>query len=252
MDEKRFKEAFDTLSFSPDFQTRTKALLCQRAAGKENTMTIKRNGKMILATAACLAALAVSVSAAVYWLTPSQAARELFDEPGVAEAFDRRDDAGGAAAQTARVGGYEVLFDGVVSGKKLSERVPVINGEVRDERSYAVFAVSGGNVAELNETNDATLTSLGLSITPLVRGHAPWEVNAWTLGGGYAATGAGDTVYFLFDTESLEQFAPEEVCYAVFACEGMGVPSTAEFSMAEDGTITLNDGVDGAIFTVEP
>ena len=248
MDEKRFKEAFDTLSFSPDFQARTKALLRERAAGKENTMTIKRNGKMILATAACLAALAVSVSAAVYWLTPSQVARTL-DEPGVADAFEQRD---GAKVQTAQVGGYEVAFEGVVSGKALSERAPEINGEMHDERSYAVFAVSGGNVAELNETNDATLTSLGLSITPLVRGHAPWEVNAWTLGGGYAAAGQGDTAYFLFDTDSLEQFAGEEVYYAVFACEGMGVPSTAEFSMAEDGAITLNDGVDGAIFTVGP
>lgn len=70
--------------------------------------------------------------------------------------------------------------------------------------------------------------------------------------GGYAAAGAGGTVYFLFDTDSLERFAGEEVCYAVYACTGIGVPSTAEFSMAEDGAITLNDGVDGAIFTVEP
>lgn len=52
--------------------------------------------------------------------------------------------------------------------------------------------------------------------------------------------------------ERLERFAGEEVCYAVYACTGIGVPSTAEFSMAEDGAITLNDGVDGAIFTVEP
>ena len=247
MDEKQFKEAFDTLSFSPDFQTRTKALLCQRAAGKENTMNIKRNGKMILATAACLAALAVSVSAAVYWLTPSQVA-ETLDEPGVAEAFEQQD---GADVQAAHIGDYEVAFEGVVSGKHLSERVPTINGEVHDERSYAVFAVSGGNVAELNETNDATLTTLGLSLTPLVKGHAPWEVNAWTLGGGYTSSGAGGTVYFLFDTDSLEQFAGEEVYYAAYVCEGLGVPSTAEFSMAEDGTITLNDGVDGAIFPVE-
>ena len=63
--EKRFKAAFDALSFSPNFQTRTKALLRERTAGKENAMNIKRSGKMMLATAACLAALAVPVSAAM-------------------------------------------------------------------------------------------------------------------------------------------------------------------------------------------
>ena len=248
MDEKRFKEAFDVLSFSPDFQARTEALLRERAAGKENTVTFKRSKRTILATAACLAALAASVSAAVYWLSPSQAARELFDEPGVAEAFEKQGD---TAVQTARIGEYEVVFEGAVSGENLTKHAMQLNGEIVSERSYMVFAVSGGSIAELNKTHDATLTTLGLSITPLVKGHAPWELNAWTLGGGYTAVGQGDTVYFLFETSSLEQFAPEEVCYAVYACEGMGVPSTAEFSMAEDGTITLNDGVDGAIFTVE-
>lgn len=249
MDETQFKEAFDALSFSPDFQERTERMLRERAReqGKESKMKAK-SGRMVLAVAACVAALAVSAMAAVYWLTPSQVA-EMLDEPNVAKAFEQQDN---TMMQTANVGDYEVIFEGVVSGAKLSERVPTADGEVHDERSYAVFAVSGGNVAELNETNDATLTTLGLSLTPLVKGHAPWEVNAWTLDGGYVSSGMGDTVYFLFDTDALTQFTGEEVCYAAYSCEGMGVPSTAEFSMAEDGTITLNDGVDGAIFTVEP
>lgn len=243
-----YKKSMDSISFSSDFQERTKQLLHESCKGKENSMKINRSMRTIMATAACITVLAVSVMAAVYCLTPSQVARELFDEPGVADAFETNK---GVSVQTAHIGDYEVAFEGVVSGKALSERVPTINGEVRDERSYAVFAVSGGNIAELNETNDATLTTLGLSLTPLIKGHAPWELNAWTLGGGYSSTGQGDTAYFLFDTDTLEQFSPEEVYYAAFACEGLGVPSTAEFSMADNGTITLNEGVDGAMFTVD-
>ena len=248
MNWENYKKSMDSISFSSDFQERTKQLLHESCKGKENSMKINHSIRTIMATAACIAVLAVSVFAAVNLLSASQVADEL-REPGVAAEFQKN---GEFAVQTAHIGDYDVAFEGVVSGKALSENNPQNdNGDILDERSYAVFAVSGGNVAQLINDHDATLTTLNLSLTPLVKGHEPRMVNAFTLDGGYVTFCKDGTVYFLFDTVSLEQFAGEDVYYAAFTCEGLGIPSAAEVSMAEDGTITINEGVDGALFTVD-
>ena len=54
-------------------------------------------------------------------------------------------------------------------------------------------------------------------------------------------------VYCLFDCRNLEMFADHPVRFAIYES---GVPNTALFSMAEDGTISLRKGVVGALFTL--
>ena len=76
MDRKTYREAFDKLTFSPDFQARTQALLHQRAQAmeqEETSMKLKYLRKpLVFAAAAAL--LVVSVSAAAYFLSPAQVA----------------------------------------------------------------------------------------------------------------------------------------------------------------------------------
>ena len=113
------------------------------------------------------------------------------------------------------------------------------------------FAVSGAGGEPLAlEGPSVTLGELGLTITPLVRGHLPWEVNIWTLNGGYSGFMRDGTAYFLFGMDTLEQFAGEEVYFAAYAGEGNAPPSAERFSMAEDGVITCNSGVDGVMFNL--
>ena len=62
-----YRKAFDELSFSADFQERTADLLQQRARELEkecSNMTFNKTKKMAVLIAACVALLAVSVSAA--------------------------------------------------------------------------------------------------------------------------------------------------------------------------------------------
>ena len=77
MDQEMYRKAFDDLSFSENFQARTEALLRDRARDmeKEQTMkTCRATRKTVMLAAAMAAMLAVSVSAAVLWLSPSQVA----------------------------------------------------------------------------------------------------------------------------------------------------------------------------------
>ena len=93
-----YRKAFDELSFSADFQERTADLLRNRAREleKERTdMTISKTKKIAVLAAACIALLAVSVSAAMLWLTPAQVAEE-HNQPLLAEAFEGPDEIGRA------------------------------------------------------------------------------------------------------------------------------------------------------------
>ena len=249
MDEKKIKEAFDSLTFSPDFQERTirKVQESARTAGKEHAMTIHKRATSILITAAAVALLAISVFAAATLLTPEQVAQEL-DDPKLADAFS----ASQAAVQMAEVGMYQVAFEGIVSGENLSQYEHLNDVKDLTDRSYAVFAVSGAGGEPLAlEHPGITLSELGLTITPLVRGHLPWEVNLWTLHGAYSGFIHDGVAYFLFGMETLDQFENEERYFAAYTNDGNSPPSAERFSMAEDGTITLNSGVDGVMFTIQ-
>ncbi|MBD5148037.1 MAG: hypothetical protein HDT19_04535, partial [Oscillibacter sp.] len=75
MNREDYRKAFDEISFSADFQERTVRLLRAREAEKENQMlNFKKTRKIAVLIAAAVALLAVSVSAAVLWLTPAQVA----------------------------------------------------------------------------------------------------------------------------------------------------------------------------------
>lgn len=89
MNRQNYRAAFDAVDFSPDFEERTlqKLAAMRHASEKEqNKMSMNRTKKITLLAAAAVALLAVTVSAAVLWLTPAQVAEELND-PMLAEAF---------------------------------------------------------------------------------------------------------------------------------------------------------------------
>ena len=87
MDREPYRKALDDLSFSDDFQARTEALLRDRARDMEKERNMTKFGatkKTVLLAAAMAALPAVSVSAAVLWLSPSQVAEHV-EEPLLAQ-----------------------------------------------------------------------------------------------------------------------------------------------------------------------
>ena len=199
-------------------------------------MSMNRTKKTALLAAAAVALLAVSVSAAMLWLTPAQVADRV-EEPLLAEAFQSEDAI--VLDESVTAGDYQITLAGMVSGEDLS--VPTdYNGEIINDRTYAVFRVARADGEPLTDYPN-------LSYSPLVDGYHVRCVNAWTLGTTTQQFIEDGVIYCLFDCRNLEMFADHPVRFAIY--EG-GVPNTDLFSMAEDGTISLREGVVGALFTL--
>ena len=239
MNRRDYRAAFDAVDFSADFEERTlqKLAAVRQASEKEQIiMPMNRVKKTALLIAAAVALLAVSVSAAVVWLTPAQVADRV-EEPLLAEAFQSEDAI--VLDESVTTGDYQITLAGMVSGEDLS--VPTdYNGEIINDRTYAVFRVARADGEPLTDYPN-------LSYSPLVDGYHVRCVNAWTLGTTTQQFIEDGVIYCLFDCRDLEMFADHPVRFAIY--EG-GIPNTDLFSMAEDGTISLRESVVGALFTL--
>ncbi len=239
MNRRDYRAAFDAVDFSADFEERTlqKLAAVRQASEKEQIiMPMNRVKKTALLIAAAVALLAVSVSAAVVWLTPAQVADRV-EEPLLAEAFQSEDAI--VLDESVTAGDYQITLAGMVSGEDLS--VPTdYNGEIINDRTYAVFRVARADGEPLTDYPN-------LSYSPLVDGYHVRCVNAWTLGTTTQQFIEDGVIYCLFDCRNLEMFADHPVRFAIY--EG-GIPNTDLFSMAEDGTISLRESVVGALFTL--
>ncbi len=195
--------------------------------------------KRVALIAACLSALlVVSAAAAAILLSPKDVAQRVGDQT-LAQVFESEDAV--AIDETATVGDYTVTLMGMVSGKGLSDYAAQAPGLV-DARTYAVLAMARTDGTPF-EGDTAPLT-----VTPLVEGFAPWQVNAWTLEGGYTSFAENGVLYYLFECDSVEPFADHTVYLAAY--EGWGMAPSAEMFTFEDGKIGVQDGQDVALFTL--
>ena len=226
MNRQNYRAAFDAVDFSPDFEERTlqKLAAMRHASEKEqNKMSMNRTKKITLLAAAAVALLAVTVSAAVLWLTPAQVAEELND-PMLAEAF--QSEAAVILNETQTVGDYTVTLMGMVSGANISQWC----ADVQESRPYAVVSL---------------VRTAG---TPLTEELYDVAVNVFTLNGACSSFLRDGRAYYVLDTQNLEIFSDHTVYLALY--EGFAAPSYERFSLAEDGTVDLRDNVTGCMFTL--
>ena len=242
MNREDYRRAFDSLSFSADFQERTAALLQKRARELEKehmNMTFSKTKKMAVLIAACIALLAASVSAAMLWLTPAQVAQE-HNQPLLAEAFQGPDAI--EINETVESGDFSITLLGLVSGRNLD----TLNPDLEKDHTYSVLALRrlDGEPLE-NETFDF----ISYTMTPLAAGCSPTAVNNWTLDAHAQGFARDGVYYYLLDTASIEMFADRTVYMAFY--EG-GAPNNSIFTVAEDGTISFAEDFTGvhALFTL--
>jgi hypothetical protein len=237
-----YRSAFDELSFSADFQERTAELLRTRAREleKERTeMMFAKPKKMAVLIAACIALLAVSVSAAVLLMTPAQVAEE-HNQPLLAEAFQGPDAI--LIDETVESGDFSITLLGLVSGRNLD----VLNPDLEKDHTYSVLALRRlDGTALTNQDFDF----ISYTMTPLAAGCSPTAVNNWTLGAGASGLAKDGVYYYLLDTQSIEMFADRTVYMAFY--EG-SAPNNSIFYVNDDGTIRFCDDFTGvqALFTL--
>jgi len=233
MTQQDYRDAMDAVTFTADFQERTMARLEALNREKE-CIPMKQPMRTGLIAACLVATVAVSASAAVLWLTPKDVAEHI-QNPALAAALES--DSAVNIQQTETIGDYHVTLLGLVSGKGLDAI------SLEDEKTYAVLACTRADGAAITDNVPE------ITISPLVSGYMPWQVNAWTLGGGATTFAENGVLYYVFNCETLEPFADHTVFMAAYL--GTHRPPSAElFSFAEDGTIAFQSGQEGYLFTL--
>lgn len=234
MNQKEYRAQVDAVPFSPDFQARTVARLAALAPKKETNVMTKKSLRTVLIAAAVAVALCATALAAAVLLTPRDVAQRAGND-ALAAAFES--DKAVRVNKTETVGDYHVTLMGLVSGDGLSQ----VDGVSRD-KTYAVLAYARTDKAPIEDDVPE------LTVSPLVEGFAPWQVNAWTLGGNTYTFAEEGTLYYLFECDNVEPLADHTVYLAVYP--GTHTPPSAElFSFDEaTGVFAPQAGADVALF----
>ena len=179
---------------------------------KENSdMRKKRSYKAAAAAIVCIGALsAVTVHAAMRFLTPDKAAEEL-GYGQVAELF--RGEGAVAVGETQNGERYSFTLLGLTEGENLLALDEEGNAIAKDH-FYAVVGISaldGGPLtkAEFQDSGEEYF------ISPLIQGLEPWKYNIATMDGGYAEIEADGALYRMVDCDSIACFADRELYLCV-------------------------------------
>jgi len=232
-----YRAAFDSIPFREDFQRETLQRLRQSAGQRtEKEYWNMKKKRFALVAAALSALLVVSAAATVMLLSPKEVARRTGQQV-LAQAFESEDAVTINKAET--VEDFHVTLMGMVSGENLSGLEE--SSDIVQDRTYAVLSMARCD-GEAIITDDAPLT-----VSPLVEGFAPWQVNAWTLGGGASYFTENGILYYLFECDNVNIFADHTVYLAVYP--GTHTPPSAEiFSFGEDGKIGVQNGKEVVLF----
>lgn len=237
MNQKEYRAQVDAIPFSPDFQARTIARLAQLAQEKEQKTMQKGKFRIGLVAAVAAAALTITAYAAVVMLRPQDVAREVGNTT-LAAAFEGEDAIAVNDSQT--VGEYNVTLMGLLSGQGLS-LVEGLPDSITRDKTYAVLAYSRIDGDPI--TDDVPQ----LTVSPLVEGYAPWEVNAWTLEGGTHTFAQEGILYYLFECDNVEPFADRAVYLAVYPGTHLP-PNAATFAISDEGHISVKTGAEAVLF----
>ena len=238
MNREEYRTQMDAVFFSPDFQDRTMARLEELAREKEKNSMKKWNLRTGLVAAAVAAALTITAGAAVMMLRPQDVAQRAGNE-ALAAAFESGEAV--TVNDTKIVGDYSVTLMGLVSGEGLSRVENLPNGVARD-KTYAVLAYARTDGTAIEEDVP------DLTVSPLVEGYAPWQLNAWTLDGGTCTFAQDGTLYYLFECDNVEIFADHTVYLAVYP--GTHTPPSAELFGFDEKTGAITPKGDTALFSL--
>lgn len=180
---------------------------------KETAGMNKKMRKMATAAAAGLllfTGVSVSVYAGVKYLTPQEVAEDVGtgNKDAVKAAFEG--DGAVYVNETKNFDKGTVTFLGIAQGSGVN----ALTGETGadNNRSYAVFAFEGfeDGLAEHDFSN--------IYVSPFIKGLAPWQYNAWTIGSDddFGANGASEIVrdgvrYQIVECGNVELFADRGV-----------------------------------------
>ncbi len=164
-----------------------------------------------LLAAVLLLVLSVSAYAATQLFSPKQIAERLGDRL-LAEAFES--ETAIRIDQAMASGDYRFTLHGLVSGAGLSE-FHQSSEEIYPDRTYAVVSIARQDGKPMPNTADPEYGKDPFFISPLIKGQRPWQVNIFTMNGGYGETVIDGVTYRIMECDQVEMFADRGVYLAI-------------------------------------
>lgn len=207
-------------------------------AKEKSDMSKTGNKKVKITVIACAAAAVCTLTAAAAYrlLSPSEAAKRV-DNAALSQAFEGENAV--LTGETRTDGEYSVTFLGAVSGKNsnISDNLYFLDGELLDERTYAVVAIS--------RTDGKPMEDKNLFVSPYIKGLDPLRYNIVTMKGGYRGFTENGVVYRIINCDNIEMFADRGLYIGVSDAKGVFFDKNAFNYNAETGEITENPDFDG-------
>lgn len=253
----KFRNAFDEIPFSPDFQERTLDLLRQNAAAEQPKQRHKKRGRIWKAAVALalIAVIGTSAIAGSSRLSPSELASR-FQSLTVASLF--QGETAVIVEESKPMGDYLVTLHAFVTGEPMYYEE---DSEIKANYGKTYIALS----FQRKDGKELSASFLyNLRVSPIIDGCEPdWvedpdlkalnpyliPVNDTTLQGNGSAIVENGVFYYLYACDNLELFADHTVKLAVFRSEdGNGQPlflwpGKQVFEKREDGTISFRLGL---------
>jgi hypothetical protein len=216
---------------------------------KENkTMKPVHKRMAVALIAAAIFIMSGSAFAAWQLLSPKQVAEKLGDK-ALAKAFDSENAI--QINESVTSGDYTFTLHGITSGENLSD----FKSSARDilpDRTYAVVSIAkkdGTSIAKAgSEDGSEDYQELNFIVSPLIKGQKPWQVNIFTMNGGYSECVVDGVIYRMVDCDNIEMFADRGVY--LYVGTGIFINNQTVNYNEETGEITLNENSKeaGALF----
>ncbi|MDR1603624.1 MAG: hypothetical protein LBS10_02375 [Gracilibacteraceae bacterium] len=199
---------------------------------------LRRGFSAAVIAVVCVMLVTATAYAAWQFLQPADVAEQVGDNALVA-AFNS--DSAININQSVRSGDYIFTLLAVVNGQDISDMPHYSNGDLQNDRTYAVLAIEN---ADGTAMSDAYYNDITFFASPLVKGLMPWLVNAATLHGSYSEKVTDGILYRLVQCDNVAVFADRGLYFAVntgsfFNNEAFVYDETA-------GTVAVNPDFAGA------
>lgn len=184
---------------------------------ERETMKPLRNKRIAIVLAAVIGTMLISVTTLAAWrfLSPKQVA-EHFGNQELAKAFEGENAI--EINESVTSGGYIFTLLGITSGENLSGFQSTAQN-FHPDRTYAVISIAKQDGSPMPDISEEEYDQNPFIVTPLIKGERPWQVNIFTMNGGYSECVIDGAMYRMIECDNIEMFADR----GVYLYAGAGV-----------------------------
>lgn len=116
--------------------------------------------------------------------------------------------------------------------------------EIKEDHTYTVVSIANEDKTPMPKTSSDDYGKVPFFVSPLIKGQVPWQVNAFTLGGGYSDIVKDGIMYRLLECDTVEMFADRGISLCIST--GLSYDTQAFNWDEKTGEVAVNKNFKGA------